>query len=133
MAEITRRVGFYSVVGEPRTLHIETDGAIVNITVGLHDVDGRPVTRVDTLPDDESRGGDEHGRIWEQDGPRIICQTTEKVPGKRSENDFVAALRDAETELERADMATNPGSVNESSVQEILRHIRQLIDENVVG
>ena len=88
------------------------------------------MTRVDTLPDDESRGGDQYGRTWKQDGPRIICQSTEKVPGRPSENKLVAALRDAETELERADRATDPGSINESSVQEILYLVRQLIDEN---
>ena len=42
MAEIARRVVFHSYVREPQTLHIETDGAIVNITIGLHDVEGGP-------------------------------------------------------------------------------------------
>lgn len=55
-------------------LHIETDGCIVNIHVGLTDGEGRRVTRVDVLPEDESRGGDASGYIWRQDGPRIICE-----------------------------------------------------------
>lgn len=50
--------------GEVRTLHIETTGAVVNITVGLVDRDGQPVTRVDVTPDGEARGGDARGRFW---------------------------------------------------------------------
>ena len=46
------------------TLHIETDGAIVNIRVGLRDSQGRPVTAIEVIPDDEARGGDGQGRIW---------------------------------------------------------------------
>lgn len=46
-------------------MHIETDGCTVNITVGLTDERGRTVTRVDVVPDGESRGGDGGGNIWE--------------------------------------------------------------------
>lgn len=45
-------------------LHIETDGCIVNIQVGLRNRDGNPVTVVSVLPDDESRGGDGQGDVW---------------------------------------------------------------------
>lgn len=45
-------------------LHVETDGCIVNIHVGLTDHDGNTVTRVDIIPDDEGRGGDGQGRMW---------------------------------------------------------------------
>lgn len=55
-------------------LHIEIPGAIVNIHVNLRDRDGREVTRVDIIPEDASRGGDEEGRYWTQDGPRLIRQ-----------------------------------------------------------
>ncbi len=76
MPEITKRATFYAHKRspKPRTFHIEIDGAVVNITVGLTDNEGRLVSRVDVSPDDESRGGDEGGRVWHQDGPRIIRQ-----------------------------------------------------------
>jgi hypothetical protein len=72
-----RDISFYAArAGSSRRhhklLHIETDGAIVNINVGLTDDQGRHVTRVDVLPDDERRGGDGEGQIWRQDGPRLI-------------------------------------------------------------
>lgn len=46
------------------TLHIEAEGCIVNIRVGLTDSRGRKVTAVSILPDDETRGGDGQGRVW---------------------------------------------------------------------
>jgi hypothetical protein len=67
-----KRIEFYAGDERDNTLHIETDGCIVNIRVGLHDTEGRKVTRVDVSPEDESRGGDADGRIWRQDGARII-------------------------------------------------------------
>jgi hypothetical protein len=52
-----KRVEFYAATNRSgNLLHIETDGCIVNIRVGLADADGRPVTRVDILPDDKLRG-----------------------------------------------------------------------------
>lgn len=75
MPEITRRATFYArKSGAPKMFHLEVDGAVVNITVGLRDDEGRQVTRVDVLPDDERRGGDGFGYVWHQDGPRIIRQ-----------------------------------------------------------
>lgn len=53
--DVTRRATFYAGNRGPKTFHIETDGCIVNITVGLRTRDGREVTRVDVLPDDETR------------------------------------------------------------------------------
>lgn len=46
-------------------LHIETDGCVVNLRVGLTDIEGRPITRVDVLPDSEYRGGDGVGNFWD--------------------------------------------------------------------
>lgn len=43
------------------TKHIKTDGAAINITVGLTDGQGREVTAVSVIPD---RGGDHDGRAW---------------------------------------------------------------------
>lgn len=53
-----------------KLLHIETEGCIVNIRIGLTDREGRTVTSVEILPDDKRRGGDGRGRIWELDGAR---------------------------------------------------------------
>jgi hypothetical protein len=45
-------------------LHIETEGGIVNVRVGLRDRDGRPVTSVEIIPDQYA------GETWELDGYR---------------------------------------------------------------
>lgn len=55
-----------------KLLHIEADGVLVNIHVGLTDMDGRHVTNVSVSPDDRSTGGDGSGHYWYQDGARII-------------------------------------------------------------
>ena len=68
-----KTITFYAATNRSdNILHIETDGCIVNIHVGLHDKDGRTVTRVDVLPDNASRGGDGQGEIWEADGSSAI-------------------------------------------------------------
>jgi hypothetical protein len=74
MPEITERITFRPG-HKTKTMHIEVEGCIVNITVGLRDTYGRRVTRVDVSPDDESRGGDGNGNIWRQEpgDARIIC------------------------------------------------------------
>lgn len=66
-----KRVQHYGTARE-KLLHIETDGAVVNIRVGLQDREGREVTSIEILPDDESRGGDGEGRVWDLDGPHNI-------------------------------------------------------------
>ncbi len=73
MSDRMRRISFYhGKRNKQDILHIETDGCIVNIQVGLHDVDGRQVTSVRISPDDKTRGGDGQGRMWVQDGSRIV-------------------------------------------------------------
>lgn len=70
-----RRLSFYQKGNRSdNLLHIETDGCVVNIRVGLMDDNGRKVTRVDILPDDETRGGDGRGYVWHVDGPCVIRQ-----------------------------------------------------------
>jgi hypothetical protein len=54
----TRRQGRYGYTGRPEVLHVETEGAIVNIRIGLYDQGGRPVTSVEILADPS----------WELDG-----------------------------------------------------------------
>jgi hypothetical protein len=63
-------------------LHIEADGVLVNIRVGLTDVEGHHVTHVSVSPEDASRGGDGTGYYWYQDGARII----RLHPGERPPN-----------------------------------------------
>lgn len=53
-------------------LRVVTDGGVVDVEVGLTDADGRHVTRVDILLDDESRGGDRMGHVWYRDGARLV-------------------------------------------------------------
>lgn len=51
-----------------KILHIETDGAVVNIRVGLSDRHGNQVTSVEIIPESKDRGGDQEGRAWVLDG-----------------------------------------------------------------
>lgn len=61
-----KRVTFYADTNRSgNLLHIETDGAIVNIHVGLINNEGKQVTRVNVIPDNASRGGDGTGRLWD--------------------------------------------------------------------
>ncbi len=70
-----RRLSFHAKGNRSgNLLHIETDGCVVNIHVGLTDDQGRAVTRVDVLADNEGRGGDGEGRFWHVDGPRVVRQ-----------------------------------------------------------
>jgi hypothetical protein len=57
-----RRIGFTKRNRSGNLLHIETEGAIVNIRVGLEDTEGREVTSIEILPDETT---DEK---WEVDG-----------------------------------------------------------------
>jgi len=43
-------------------LHIETEGGIINVSIGLTDLEGRPVTSVEVIADDG----------WTRDG---FCNT----------------------------------------------------------
>ena len=68
-----KRISFYAKGNLSQDLlHIETDGATVNIRVNCRDADGRLVTVIGISPDDASAGGDGQGRIWVQDGSRIV-------------------------------------------------------------
>lgn len=77
MPEITKRAAFYARRCGPQTFHIEVDGAIVNIMVGLETRNGRQVTRVDIIPDDERRGGDSDGRVWKDLGDGRVVRLHE--------------------------------------------------------
>jgi hypothetical protein len=64
-----KRITFHAKTNRSgNLLHIETDGCIVNIRVGLHDVDGRQVTNVQVIPDDYA----DRGSKWVRDGSRIV-------------------------------------------------------------
>lgn len=86
-----KTIQFYAATNRSdNLLHIETDGCIVNIRVGLTDAQGRKVTAVTILPEDESRGGDGEGRIWHLvDGVRVVQQ-----PNDEPDADDLAWARD---------------------------------------
>jgi hypothetical protein len=68
-----KRIHFYADTNRSdNLLHIETDGGIVNIHVGLHDSDGHAVTAIQVIPDDQSRGGDGNGNWWTRIGDRLV-------------------------------------------------------------
>jgi hypothetical protein len=75
-------------------LHIEAEGVLVNITVGLSDADGREVTRVDISPDDVTRGGDGEGRTWVRDGARIVRLNQGEAPDAVHRKAIETAARD---------------------------------------
>lgn len=55
-----RKISFKKGNRSGNLLHIESEGMVVNIRVGLTDDQGNEVSRVDILPDDKTRGGDWH-------------------------------------------------------------------------
>jgi hypothetical protein len=57
-----RRISFTKRNRSDDVLHIETEGCIVNIRIGLEDTEGREVTSVEILPDETT---DEK---WEVEG-----------------------------------------------------------------
>lgn len=86
-----------------KLLHVEADGVLVNIRVGLTDAEGHPVTRIDISPDDKSRGGDGTGYYWYQDGPRIIRLHPGEEPPITGTVEFTGAtVSDVEDALEAA-------------------------------
>jgi len=48
-----RTIAFYNSNKSDNLLHIETEGGIVNIRVGLSNAEGKKVTSVEILPDSE--------------------------------------------------------------------------------
>jgi hypothetical protein len=72
MTAIADRHTFYANDRGPAVMRVHTDGAMIDIEVGLHDADGRKVTRVDVSIDDAARGGDKEGRTWVRDGARYV-------------------------------------------------------------
>ena len=46
-----RKISFTTNNRSDNLLHIETDLAIINIRVGLHDVDGNQVEAIEIIPD----------------------------------------------------------------------------------
>jgi hypothetical protein len=123
-----RRISFYD---GPRNkqdiLHIETDGAIVNIQVGLHDTDGRQVTSVRISPDDASRGGDGNGRIWVRDGSRIVRlhEGEDILPAPAVVTMSAGKLADALAEVDRQRKPANgPGSGYVAALEALAMAVR---------
>lgn len=67
MQDIAKSESFHAAKRVPYTkvMRIETDGAVVDITVGLTDDQGNLVTRVDISTSDDTRNGDAAGRTWD--------------------------------------------------------------------
>ena len=56
-----KKVSFYKTNRSDDCLHVETEGCIINIRVGLKDTVGREVTHVEIIPDKYS------GAEWKMD------------------------------------------------------------------
>lgn len=67
MLAVMKRLTFSNRNRSGNLLHIEIPGAVVNIHVNLRDREGHEVNRIDILPDNEHRGGDAEGRMWDVD------------------------------------------------------------------
>jgi hypothetical protein len=113
-----KRMTFYESKRGANILHIETEGCIVNIQVGLTDAEGRKVTSVRILPEDEERGGDGDGRIWRvaDDGTRIIRQSITPSEGEcrfcgdyvqRADTDLLEAEGETADERRHCDVSRN--------------------------
>lgn len=73
-----KRVSYYKGNRTGNLLHIETEGAIVNIRVGLQNTEGHEVTSISILPDDnageEWTMPDENGEHMKALNVRVIKQ-----------------------------------------------------------
>jgi hypothetical protein len=71
-------------------LHVETDGCIVNIRVGLTDTQGRRVTSVEVIPDNYA------GEEWHLDGTENnrVVEGPSRKPAIRVNNANLAAACD---------------------------------------
>lgn len=68
-----KTISFHAGKSGVKTLHVETDGCIIDICVGLVDTYGRKVTRIDVSPEDETRSPDMNGYYWRKvDEARVI-------------------------------------------------------------
>ena len=66
-----RRITFYNNNKSDNLLHIETEGAVINIRVNLHDTEGREVNHVEILPDNTTTDGNWY--IVGENGERVKC------------------------------------------------------------
>jgi hypothetical protein len=100
----------------PRTLKIIADGVMVWVRTGLADEDGRRVTRVDFSPDNEERGGDGRGGIWDlaEDGHRII---------RRGAPDDEQTWQPSTDPVEHRWTLVTSGPLDETTLEQIALHI----------
>src|ERR1041384_5361304 len=91
-------------------LHIETPLGIVNITIGLHDADGRRVVSVETIPNDYV--GEPKVTLDGYGNTRLIEETPEEDAQRRG--DISLRPRPGETAhdvIERVEKAASPPGV----------------------
>jgi hypothetical protein len=62
------RVVEHNEPGVHKLLHIETEGCVVNVTIGLHDMSGRRFTAVEVVS--EEPDGD--GSVWSVSGSGTV-------------------------------------------------------------
>jgi hypothetical protein len=63
-----------------KLLHVETEGCVVNITIGVHDVHGRRFTAVEVVSEEP----DADGAVWEVQGPGTVivrCEGRQVLTG----------------------------------------------------
>lgn len=62
------RVVEHAEPGAHKLLHIEADGCVVNVTIGLHDLAGGRFTSVEVVPSEP----DDDRNLWSLEGPGTV-------------------------------------------------------------
>lgn len=69
-----KRISFHKTKLNQGLLHIETDGCIVNIRVGLTKDDGRKCTVIEVIPDQYK------GEEWDREEGSLFTRIVERKP-----------------------------------------------------
>jgi hypothetical protein len=62
------RIVHHDQAGVHKLLHIETEGCVVNVTIGLHDMAGRRFTSVEVVSEEP----DADGAVWTVQGAGTV-------------------------------------------------------------
>lgn len=60
-----------------KLLHLETEGCVVNVTIGVHDQAGHRITSIEVVPAEP----DDDGAVWQLRGPSTIVVRRIGQPG----------------------------------------------------
>jgi hypothetical protein len=80
-----------SAVGNDKLLHVEADGCVIHITVGLHDTSGERYTSVEVTPAHPDGNGD----IWVAEGATsmlVRCRGPQVLVGDILREDVVEGV-----------------------------------------